>query len=588
MGTKNQDKRKAKKAKKRQERIRQEKHTRQYGGGSGAGMIDPALSGGMDWPDETWDDDEIDDDQEDDHPPSRGFTLERIQRTIAWVTRQRPFADRAELERFVSEHLNGEAWRKPHADMLAASVEERAQELAFLAYDVEGEGDDEELAQQALELDPDCLDAAILLSDRTMRLEQQFEYLHQMAQRYGRRPSVAEAIASRDGKAWPRVVARPYIRTVMALADNAGHGGDFAAASGFATLLQALAVNQYGAYRDKHLGWLLADGQHAEARELLDQYPDDQHAMWLWGRALERFLAGDRPGARIAVDEARQIVGEEFENLVIDGPDEQMSSSEAELFDSIGLAWREDEDALDWLSQGCCLTTVDQQKQAKESYRPPVSGLLALGAPKAERDSITKMMQRANLTPFDVPELLRMADDQALNELSADDPAVYGPVHAIQAIGEFHPPSALPALIAMLPRRVNEDWMESGLVQAFRMIGQAAIAPLRAVLIDQARRPTERGFAADTLAHVAEQHADTRDEVVGILVHTLRGYQTLPMQVNGYLGWGLSRLRAVEVAYLVKAVYDAGRMDVDMCGSWESYAEYLTREDDMIEDGPSR
>jgi hypothetical protein len=376
-------------------------------------------------------------------------------------------------------------------------------------------------------------------------------------------------------------VARPYIRTVMALADIAGKGEDYASASKFAALVQTLAADQYGAYRDKHLGWLLADGQHAEARELLDRYLDDQEAVWLWGRALERFLGGDRSGARIAVDEARQIVGAEFEDMVIDGPDEPLSPSEAELFDTIGQAWMEDEDALDWLSQGCCLTTADQQKRAKESYRPPVSGLLALGAPKAERDSIVKMMQRAKLTPFDVPELLRMADDQALNELSADDPAVYGPVHAIQAIGEFHPPSALPALIAMLPRRINEDWMESGLVQAFREIGQAAIAPLRAILVDQNRRPTERGFAADTLAHVAEQHPDTRDEVMGILVHTLRGYQALPKQVNGYLGWGLSRLRAVEVADLVKAVYDAGRMDVDMCGSWESYVEYLTREDDL-------
>ncbi len=579
MGTKNQDKRKAKKAKKRQERIRQEKHARQLSGGAGTGMIDPALSGDLDWPEETWGDDEVDDDQVEDRPVSMDFTLERIQRTIAWVTKRRSFANRAELESFVSEHLNGDAWRKPHAEMLAASVQERAQELAFQA--LEADGEDESLAQQALDLDPDCLDAARVRSNQTMRLEQQFEHLHQMLQRYGQRPLVMEAIASQDGKAWPRVVARPYIRTVMALADIAGHGEDYAAASGFAELVQTLAADQYGSYRDKHLGWLLADGQRAEARELLDRYPDDQGVVWLWGRALERFLAGDRSGARIAVDEARQIVGAEFEGMVIDGPDEPLTLLDAVLFDTIGQAWMEDEDALDWLSLGCCLTTVDQQKQAKESYRPPVSGLLALGAPKAERDSIVKMMQRAKLTPFDVPELLRMADDQALNELSADDPAVYGPVHAIQAIGEFHPPTALPALIAMLPRRINEDWMESGLVQAFREIGQAAIAPLRAILVDQNRRPTERGFAADTLAHVAEQHPDSRDEVVGILVHVLRGYQVLPKQVNGYLGWGLSRLRAVEVADLVKAVYDAGRMDVDMCGSWESYVEYLTREDDL-------
>lgn len=38
---------------------------------------------------------------------------------------------------------------------------------------------------------------------------------------------------------------------------------------------------------------------------------------------------------------------------------------------------------------------------------------------------------------------------------------------------------------------------------------------------------------------------------------------------------------ARELSRLVKAVYDADRMDVGMCGSWESYIADLTREDDL-------
>lgn len=569
MGKKNKDQRKAKKEKKRQERIRQEKHARRFGGG-GAGEASE-FDRPVDF-DEDWDDAE-----DEGRSAIANYTLERINRTVVWATRERPFADQAELERYVAQQYHDRAWKLSHARMLAASVQEQAQELAFQALEAEPDGTDEALAQQALDLDPDCLDAALVTADPTMPPDQLYEHLHQVLRRYGERPSVAEAVREHDGKAWLRVASRPYLRMVMMLADLAASYEDYAAAINWVEQLRALASDQYPPYRERHLGWLLAHGQHAEARLLLDSRPDEQGAVWSWGRVLERFLAGDRLGARCAVDEARLCFVEDFEAMVLDGPEEPLSRQAARLFDTMGTAWMAHDEALDWLAEGCRLTTHEQREQARASYHPPVAALLALGEPKSESAAAAQQARQIPWTPFDVPELLRMAADQALYELFADDPAVYGPVHAIRALAHLHPPAALPVLIELIPRRIHDDWVEGDLQRAIYGIGQPAITPLRAILLDQRRRPAERIFAADTLAKVAEEHPDTREEALGILMHAIRSHLTQPRMLNGSLASIISWLRAFEAADLVKEAYAAGRIDEGIFGSWAAFLDDLNR-----------
>lgn len=576
MATK-KDKRKAKKAKKRQERIRQEKHARSVGGGYGLAAPDPLdrLVG----PDHGWDGDPWDDEEAEDLPAGVDFTLERIQRTLAWSLARRSFADQAAVNRFVAEEINSDAWKKPHGDMLAASTEERAQEIAFLAMEVSDEDDAIDLARQALELDADCLDAARIVTEFDLPTDQRLRHLTDMLKRYGQRPEVAKAIADRDGQTWPRVVSRPYLRTVMELIDLAAEEQDLDAAIGWTEDLRSRAAAQYEPWRERHLGWLLARGRHDEAQALLDRHPDDHQSVWLWGRALARFMAGDLPGARIAVDEARQTNGEEFEAMVLDGPEEPLYDEEVVLLDTIGRAWKEHDAALTWLEEGCCLTTPGQRSQAKQAYRPPVAGLLALGEPKAEREALAQLLPQTGITAADVPELLRMADDQALSELFPDDPAVYAPVHALRALGRLHPPEAVPALMGMLPRRMHDDWMRGSLTAAFGSIGQPAIAPLRNLVTDQSRRPVERGFAVEALVAMAERQPDLHDEVLGILIHAMRGYRGQPQTLNGHLAWGLACLHAVGSTDLVEEVYESGCIDRDVAGSWDDWLEHLERGD---------
>jgi len=110
--------------------------------------------------------------------------------------------------------------------------------------------------------------------------------------------------------------------------------------------------------RDPLLGLYLATGKLEGARRLLDEYGDDGMANFAWGRVLERFLSGDKPGAAAALKKARKA--NRFVELYLSGkrnlprgmPGMYSPGSDEEALlclDNQMLAWSKHKEAVFWL-----------------------------------------------------------------------------------------------------------------------------------------------------------------------------------------------------------------------------------------------
>ena len=128
------------------------------------------------------------------------------------------------------------------------------------------------------------------------------------------------------------------------------------------------------------LGCYLAHGRLDKADELLRDFKGDIMATFAWGRVLERFLAGDRPGAQKALKYARK--GNSFAELLFSGymqmsedPPETYglgSREEAEIcYMHLAPAWAEHRDALFWLLDQLHSEAVSVQKKPGRKSRKP-------------------------------------------------------------------------------------------------------------------------------------------------------------------------------------------------------------------------
>jgi tetratricopeptide (TPR) repeat protein len=237
-----------------------------------------------------------------------------------------------------------------------------AQELAFEAMEARSETVARRLAKRALRLDPDCVDALLVLADvggRTLRAR--IEAV-QGAVAAGRRSLGERFFKKNKGHFWMLIETRPFMRAMETLGGELFAAGLQADAIGVYAEMLELNPNDNQGVRDPLLGLYLALGDTAGAKSLLKQYKDDASACFAWGRVLERLVAGDSKGADAALAKAMrtnrfvalQLVGR------VDLPDElpEMYSpgsvEEAVLCQlHLGSAWLAHPESLAWLYGRC-------------------------------------------------------------------------------------------------------------------------------------------------------------------------------------------------------------------------------------------
>jgi tetratricopeptide (TPR) repeat protein len=229
--------------------------------------------------------------------------LERAHEVIGKLAKEGNFKSVKELNAHLEQLMaSGELDR-----MLEAAPEgpvEQAQALVQRARGEPSRPKARRLAEQALKLDPNCVDA-MLVRAQTRKLSVK-EYIEELraAVLTGER-SLGEARFREDrGRFWGFVETRPYMRARNELAlALSGAGKTREAAQEFEAMLE-LNPNDNQGVRDYLLGLYLALSELDRAVGLFRQYAEDSSAVFAWGRVFLLMLGGKRGEAVGALEQA--------------------------------------------------------------------------------------------------------------------------------------------------------------------------------------------------------------------------------------------------------------------------------------------
>jgi len=313
--------RKQRKKKERQERLRKQKHLRHYGGDS---------------PDE----------YSDEGPDELDLELPSPTATERMLRHQAP-----SVLGNLGGLLFGGRVRTPERD--------QAQELAYDAMDEADPDRAAVLARQALALDPECADALYVLAlNAAPSREEQIQLLGQAVTAGERALGGPRYFEENRGHFWGLLETRPYMRARAALADILRGEGRLEEAIGHYEALLELNPNDNQGIRDVLLGCYFLAGNREGVRRLLEQYAEDGSAVFAYARVLERLLSGDREGAALAREDARE------DNPLVEGyltgrkklprhlPDYYSPGDETEAIHCavyLADAWKRHPEAVNWL-----------------------------------------------------------------------------------------------------------------------------------------------------------------------------------------------------------------------------------------------
>jgi len=161
---------------------------------------------------------------------------------------------------------------------------EQAQEKMYEAWEATGKRR-VKLAQEALEVSPDCADAYVLLAEETARDPEEALRLYEQGMQAGERALGPEGFREAVGHFWGILETRPYMRARAGVAECLWATGKYDEAIAHYRELLRLnpGDNQGNRYMLARL--LLKQGKDKELGQLLDQF-DEGAAEWLYTRAL--------------------------------------------------------------------------------------------------------------------------------------------------------------------------------------------------------------------------------------------------------------------------------------------------------------
>ncbi len=204
------------------------------------------------------------------------------------------------------------------------------------------------------------------------------------------------------------------------------------------------------------------------------------------------------------------------------------------------------------------------------TYSDPVAKLLTIGEPAEgrRRDRWLDYLQ-LGLTESDVPELIRMAADRALNGADPKSLDVWAPLHAWRALGQLRAQQAVQPLVRLFDELPEDDWLPTDLMTIFAMIGPASIAPLTDFLANHDIDEFRRLPVTECLEAIAEAHPHTRDDCVGVLLKQLEKYETNGETLNAFVILALVKLNATEAISLIRKAFASDLVDLPVQGDLE-------------------
>ena len=208
-------------------------------------------------------------------------------------------------------------------------------------------------------------------------------------------------------------------------------------------------------------------------------------------------------------------------------------------------------------------------KQIGKTYSSPVDKLLSCGDPRQMQDRPDYLAM--GFGADQIPELIRMATDEKLNNAPSDSSEVWAPLHAWRTLGQLCAEAAIEPLLGLFARadQQQDDWVSEDLPEALGEIGPKALPALSAYLADPAHGPESRLAAAQSIVTVGQRHRASRDRCVHALSHQLEQFKRNSRNLNGMLISLLVDCGAAEAAPVIKRAFATGRVDTPVVGDWE-------------------
>jgi HEAT repeat protein len=205
-----------------------------------------------------------------------------------------------------------------------------------------------------------------------------------------------------------------------------------------------------------------------------------------------------------------------------------------------------------------------------DPYPAPVNPLLQLG-------ELTRGMSRLDylalgLAPEHVPDLIRMAQDDALHWADSESKEVWAPVHAWRALGQLRAEAAIGPLLGLLQRidDDDDDWATEELPKVFGQIGPAALLPLEQYAASPWHGLYARIAAGSGLKEIGQQHPAAREAAIAALMRVLENYAQAQRDptLNAFLISELIDLGATQAAPLIQRAFAADAVDEMVAGDW--------------------
>ncbi len=202
-------------------------------------------------------------------------------------------------------------------------------------------------------------------------------------------------------------------------------------------------------------------------------------------------------------------------------------------------------------------------------YVEPVARLLTYGEGESPGFGVAwPDYLTLGFTERDIPELVRMCHDDALNE-AGEGPGVWAPLHSWRALGQLGAETAAGPLVQLAKKLPDDDWLHDELPKVLSMIGPASLPEIVSCLADDDLDVTARYLLIESLEKIGLDHPDVRDECVRVLAERLEAHGTNDETLNGFLVSGLVGLGATSAIATIRDAFAADRVDLAQQGDIE-------------------
>lgn len=209
------------------------------------------------------------------------------------------------------------------------------------------------------------------------------------------------------------------------------------------------------------------------------------------------------------------------------------------------------------------------ETDSKTSYQPPVDKLLTYGESNLMTPDEWPDYQELGIGPEHIPDLIRMATDEELNEADSESREVWAPIHAWRALGQLRAVEAVEPLLGLFDRLEYDDWVNEELPDVFGMVGPAALPALAEYIADLSHNDSSRISAIAGIENIGKRWPDAKGESITLLEERLKQFEENEPDVNGFIVEALVELGARETAPVIERAFDEGYVDPIVMGDWD-------------------